>query len=209
MIAAQLLVLAKEPIAGKVKTRLTPALSPAEAATVARAALEDSLDAVRRTDVADRLLVVDGFVDAPGFLVLPQADGSLDVRLAAAFDDAWDHRQLPMLLVGMDTPQLTAPMLTEALTQLLRPGTDAVLGLAEDGGWWGLGLRRPHPHLIRGIETSREDTGARQRDSLLGAGLSVVDLPVLRDVDTVSDLQAVAALAPRGRFAQAVSTVLA
>ena len=208
MMAAQLLVLAKEPVAGKVKTRLTPALSADQAADVARAALEDTLDAVRRTDVADRLLVVDGCVDAPGFLVLPQSDGPLDVRLAAAFDDAWDHRRLPMLLVGMDTPQLSPDLLTEALGRLLAPGTDAVLGLAEDGGWWGLGLRRPHPHLIRGIETSREDTGVRQYASLLAAGLTVTDLPVLRDVDTAPDLDVVAALAPHGRFAHAVSAVL-
>ena len=209
MIAAQVLVLAKEPVAGRVKTRLTPALTPAQAAEVALAALEDTVDAVRRTPVVERLLVVDGLFDAPGFLVLPQADGPLDVRLAAAFDDAWAHRRLPMLLVGMDTPQLTPGLLTEALTQLLQPGTDAVLGLAEDGGWWGLGLRCPHAHLVRGIPTSRDDTGARQRDCLLKAGLSVVDLPVLRDVDTVSDLAAVAALAPRTRFARAVGTVLA
>ena len=209
MIAAQVLVLAKEPVAGRVKTRLTPALSGDQAAHVARAALEDTLDEVRRTDVVERLLVVDGIVDAPGFLVLPQVTGPLDVRLAAAFDDAWAHRPLPMLLVGMDTPQLTAGLLTHALTQLLLPGTDAVLGLAEDGGWWGLGLRSPRPDLIRGIETSRADTGRRQRQALLAAGLTLRDLPVLRDVDTVTDLEVVAALAPHGRFAGAVSEVLA
>ncbi len=209
MIAAQVLVLAKEPVAGRVKTRLTPTLSGDQAAVVARAALEDTLDAVRETDVADRLLVVDGCVDAPGFLVLPQAAGPLDGRLAAAFDDAWAYRPLPMLLVGMDTPQLSAGLLAASLTRLLRPGVDAVLGLADDGGWWGLGLRRPHPHLIRGIETSRADTGARQRESLLAAGLTVVDLPVLRDVDTAPDLEVVAGLAPHGRFARAVSEVLA
>lgn len=209
MIAAQVLVLAKQPVAGRVKTRLTPTLTGDQAASVASAALEDTLDAVRGTEVADRLLVVDGVVDAPDFLVLPQAAGPLDVRLAAAFDDAWAHRQLPMLLVGMDTPQLTSELLTSALTQLLAPDVDAVLGLAEDGGWWGLGLRSPHSHLIRGIETSRDDTGAVQRTALRQAGLILVDLPVLRDVDTVPDLELVAALAPHGRFARAVVEVLA
>jgi glycosyltransferase A (GT-A) superfamily protein (DUF2064 family) len=209
MIAAQVLVLAKEPVAGRVKTRLTPSLTGDQAASVASAALEDTLDAVRGTDVAGRLLVVDGVVDAPGFLVLPQAAGPLDARLAAAFDDAWAHQQLPMLLIGMDTPQLTSELLTDALRQLLDPGTDAVLGLAEDGGWWALGLRRPHRDLILGVETSRDDTGARQRQTLVAAGLTLIDLPILRDVDTVTDLAVVAALAPHGRFAGAVSAVLA
>ena len=208
MMPAQLLVLAKEPVAGKVKTRLTPALSGEQAAQVARAALEDTLDVVRRTPVAERLLVIDGVVDAPGFLLLPQVVGELDDRLAAAFDDAWSHREIPMLLIGMDTPQVTPALLTQALTALLTPDVDAVLGLADDGGWWGLGLRRPHPDLIRGIVTSRDDTGARQRDALLRAGLTVVDLTSLRDVDTLADLTAVAALAPHGRFARAVTAVL-
>ena len=209
MIGAQVLVLAKEPVAGKVKTRLTPRLTDEQAALVAEASLLDTLDAVRRTDCADRLLVIDGFVDAPGFLVLPQVTGPLDERLAAAFDDAWAHLQLPMFLIGMDTPQVTEQLITQALDNLLEPGVDAILGLAPDGGWWGLGLRRPHPGLIRGIETSRDDTGMRQRASLVEAGLVVCDLPQVRDVDTVADLAAVAAQVPHSRFARTVATVLA
>ena len=88
MIGAQVLVLAKEPLSGKVKTRLTPTLTGEQAALVAEAALLDTLDAVRRTDCAARLLVIDGFVDAPGFLVLPQVTGPLDERLAAGLGGA-------------------------------------------------------------------------------------------------------------------------
>ena len=144
-------------------------------------------------------------------LVVPvgKLAGSLDERLAAAFDDAWAHLQLPMFLIGMDTPQVTEQLITQALDNLLEPGVDAVLGLAPDGGWWALGLRRPHPALIRGIETSRDDTGVRQRASLVEAGLVVCDLPQVRDVDTVADLAAVAAQVPHGRFARTVATVLA
>ncbi len=208
MNAAQVLVLAKEPIAGRVKTRLTPAISAAQAALVARAALDDTLDAVRRSDVQHRVLVVDGWVEAPDLSVLHQVDGPLDVRLAAAFDDAYAAHRLPMLLIGMDTPQVTAALLDKAVAALLSPGTDAVLGLADDGGWWCLGLHRPRADLLLGIETSRDDTGARQRARLLTAGLRVHDLEVLRDVDTVEDLPVVAAQAPHTRFAAVVSEVL-
>jgi rSAM/selenodomain-associated transferase 1 len=206
--AAQVLVLAKQPVAGRVKTRLIPALSPQGAAQVAEAALLDTLDVVRRTQVDRRVLVLDGTWQAEGFAIQPQSAGDLDERLAAAFNDAWAAEPLPMLLIGMDTPQVTDVLLEKAIATLLSPAVDAVLGLAEDGGWWVMGLREPHPELIRGIATSRDDTGQVQRSRLVAAGLHVVDLPVLRDVDTVQDLRLVAASCPDGRFAVAVSELL-
>lgn len=208
MNSVQVLVLAKEPVAGRVKTRLTPALTPEQAAEVAEAALQDTLDAVRRTDAAVRVLVLDGTWDADGFVAQAQSAGPLDERLANAFDDAWAAQPLPMLLIGMDTPQVTEVLLEKAIATLLSPGVDAVLGPAEDGGWWGLGLRRPHPDLIRGVETSRDDTGRVQAERLLGAGLALVALPVLRDVDTLSDLRVVAATCEDGRFTETVARVL-
>lgn len=208
MTAAQVLVLAKEPVPGRVKTRLTPALTHEQAAQVAQAALEDTLDAVRRADVEHRVLVLDGLWAAEGFVLQPQCGGPLDARLATAFDDAWAARPLPLLLIGMDTPQVTEVLLDKAVATLLSPGVDAVLGPTEDGGWWALGLRRPCGELIRGVQTSRDDTGAVQHRRLLDAGLAVVELPLLRDVDTVSDLRPVAALAREGRFTDAVAQVL-
>lgn len=210
-VEAQVLILCKEPVAGAVKTRLTPALTPDHAASVAAAALADTIDAVASAGVVRRVLVVAGSPHAPefdaaGFDRIEQRGGPLDERLAAAFVDAESSspRPLPMLLIGMDTPQLTAAMIERACAALLRPGTDAVLGLAEDGGWWALGLRRAAPHLVDGVPTSRADTGALQRARLVDGGLRVVDLPVLRDVDTIDDARAVAGLAPGTRFAALV-----
>lgn len=204
-LAVQVLVLAKTPVPGRVKTRLCPPLTPEGAAAVAAAALEDTLDAVRATDVARRVLVADGPLEADGFATQPQCDGALDVRLGNAFDVA-ARRGLPALLVGMDTPQLTPALLAAAARALLR--TDAVLGAAEDGGWWALGLREPDGDLLRGVETSRDDTGRRQLDRLQAAGLRTHQLPVLRDVDTCADASAVAAAAPAGRFAATVTRLL-
>lgn len=209
MSHAQLLVLAKQPVAGQVKTRLCPPLTPDQAATVALAALEDTLDAVRRTAVDRRVLVVDGDFDAPGLASQPQRRGGLDARIAGAFDDAWAAQPLPMLLIGMDTPQVDEVVLAKALSTLLSPGVDAVLGAATDGGWWALGLRSPCGPLIAGVPTSRADTGQLQLDRLLAAGLHVEPLPVLQDVDMVSDLHPVAALVPRSRFAATVAKVCA
>ncbi len=194
--AVQILVLAKEPVAGRVKTRLCPPLTPDGAARVAAAALEDTLDAVRQTSVARRVLVLDGSYAAAGFAVQPQRGGPMHERLAAAFDDA---AGLPALLIGMDTPQLTPQLLTAGVASLL--DSPAVLGLASDGGWWALGLQQPDGSLLRDIPTSRDDTGALQLARLQQRGLGVYALPQLRDVDTFEDALAVAELAPGGRFA--------
>ena len=196
----QLLVLAKAPVAGHVKTRLCPPYLPEEAAGLAAAALADVLDAVRASPAVRRVLVLDGdpaLVDVRGFDVRPQVPGTLDVRLAAAFADAAGS---PAVLVGMDTPQLTPALLTLAGDAL--SDHDACLGLAVDGGWWGLGLRRPDPRLLLGVLCSLPTTGMAQQGQLVAAGLSVAMLPVLRDVDVADDTAPVADLAAATRFSR-------
>ncbi|MGW5325354.1 TIGR04282 family arsenosugar biosynthesis glycosyltransferase [Streptomyces sp. NPDC004014] len=190
-----LLVIAKEPLPGRVKTRLTPPFSPAQAAALAEAALADTLRAVARAPAGRRLLVLDGRPGPwlpPGFDVVPQCAGGLDERLA----DAFAHCSGPALLIGMDTPQVTPALLTVDFSDC-----DACFGPAEDGGFWALGLARPEPALLRGVPMSTPVTGAVQRERLVSAGLRVRDLPRLRDVDTAADARAVAALAPHGAFA--------
>ena len=204
---AQVVVLAKSPVPGRVKTRLTPPYTPQQAAGLAAAALADTLRAVAGAAVEHRRLVLDGEPDGrlhANLEVRPQCAGTLDVRIAHAMAGAWDDRRLPVLLVGMDTPQVTAADLDRAVDLLLAPGTDAVLGAAEDGGWWALGLRHPRPELVVGVPMSRDDTGARQLDWLRAAGLSVTPLATRRDVDRVDDAVAVAQEAPGTAFAAAV-----
>lgn len=194
-MAATLLVIAKEPRPGRVKTRLTPPFTPAQAAALAEAALADTLHTVAATPARRRVLVLDGSPGPwlpAGFDVVPQCAGGLDERLAQAFAGCAG----PALLIGMDTPQVTPELLTVDFA-----GCDAYVGPAEDGGFWALGLARPDPALLRGVPMSTPVTGAVQRERLVAAGLRVRDLPPLRDVDTAADARAVAALAPHGRFA--------
>lgn len=191
-----LLVIAKEPRPGRVKTRLTPPFTPAQAAGLAEAALADTLRAVAAAPARRRLLVLDGRPGPwlpPGFDVVPQCAGALDARLA----DAFARCTGPALLIGMDTPQVTPELLDVDLTDC-----DACFGPAEDGGFWALGLARPEPALLRGVPMSSPVTGSVQRERLVAAGLRVRDLPRLRDVDTAADARAVAALAPHGAFAE-------
>ena len=200
-----LLVLAKAPVAGRVKTRLCPPFTPQQAALLAEAALRDTLAAVAGTPAVARTVVLDGRPGdwlPPSFTVLPQRGDGLDERLAAAYADAWAHTAAPLLLVGMDTPQLTPALLSAAVDQLLSAGTDAVLGLAADGGWWALGLRRPDASVLLGVPMSTDATGAAQQARLAVAGLRVAALPVLIDVDDAEDARAVAAQCPATRFAE-------
>jgi rSAM/selenodomain-associated transferase 1 len=195
-MSAALVVLAKAPVAGRVKTRLCPPCTPAQAARLAAAALADTLRAVAAVPgVRRRVCVLDGAPGPwlpPGFEVLSQRGDGLDERLAAAFADVG----APALLVGMDTPQVTPRVLADALARLHRTG--AVLGPAPDGGYWAIGLRRAADALFHGVPMSAATTGADQLARLREHGLQVELLPALRDVDTIDDARVVARACPSG-----------
>ncbi|GAC1371393.1 MAG: DUF2064 domain-containing protein [Pseudarthrobacter sp.] len=202
-------VIAKECLPGRVKTRLTPPLTPVQAADLAQLSLSRTLDTVRLLPVRERLLVMDGTArdrDAAGFTVLAQAGGQLDERLAAICDDAPG----PLLILGMDTPQISAPHLAPLFMDwsTATPRHDAWLGPAEDGGFWALALRRAEGALVRGVQMSTDTTGAEQLSRLRAAGLSVGLLPVLRDMDDLDDAHAVAAEIPGTLFAAAVAAAI-
>lgn len=194
------MVVAKAPVPGRVKTRLTTVYSAGQAARLAEASLRDTLAAVAAMPARRRLLVLDGAAGPwlpAGFEVVPQAAGGLDERLAAAFGRCAG----PAVLIGMDTPQVNERVLRPVLAPDAWEAADAWFGPAVDGGFWALGLARPEPALLRGVPMSRPDTGRLQRERLTAAGLTVRDLPLLRDVDTPKDADAVAAAAPHTRFA--------
>jgi rSAM/selenodomain-associated transferase 1 len=199
-----LIVIAKAPVAGRSKTRLCPPCTPEQAADLARAALQDTLAAVLATRARRRVLVLDGEPGTwlpDGLEVIPQRGDGLDERLAAAFEDVGEAA----FLVGMDTPQLTARHLATGLEAL---GTaESAYAPADDGGYWGIGLRTPDARIFAGVPMSADDTGARQRERLVALGLAVVDLPGLLDVDTIADARAVARLAPQSRFARALAAL--
>ena len=213
-------VLAKAPVPGQVKTRLTSAYSEHEAAALAAAALLDCLDAVRAAaalaPATERRLVcaLSGDLDhaaAPeavraglvGFDVLPQRGRGLGRRIASAHADAAGSATGATVQIGMDTPQADPTVLAEAAHEVSVPGgPDAVLGLAADGGWWLLALRRPEDaRLVAGVPMSTPETGRLTRRALEKAGLRVAPAPVLSDVDLPGDVVLVARRCPDSRFA--------
>jgi glycosyltransferase A (GT-A) superfamily protein (DUF2064 family) len=201
-----LVIIAKECLPGRVKTRLHPALSFEQAAEVAAASLDDTFAALAQLPADRRILAFDGIVPPEGsepYDVIPQSRGGLDERLAAVFDSA----EGPTLLVGMDTPQLRAEDLAPFFPwpeDGEEVGADFVFGPAVDGGFWCLGMREPRGDLIRGVPMSRDDTGVQQLRRLCATGGDIRMLPPLIDVDTIVEARAVAALAPDTRFAHAL-----
>lgn len=197
-----LAVICKAPVPGRVKTRLTPPWTPEQAAGLAEAALRDTFAAVRAARCDRRVAVLDG---APGpwletgIEVVAQAAGTLDLRLAAAV------RALggPLVIIGMDTPQVTPALLERALELTLRHGS--ALGPAADGGFWAVGLRRPAPEALAGVPMSRPDTGALQLARLAALGHRPARLPELVDVDDADSARAVAHAVPRSTFAAALA----
>lgn len=144
---------------------------------------------VRREDVREALAEC---------VVIPQRGWTFADRLVHAHADV-ARFGLPVLQIGMDTPQVT-PSLLESAAKF----DEAALGIALDGGWWALGLRDPlRAEVLRDVPMSRADTGVRTLEAL--RGLRVNALPMLSDVDTIADARAVAAEVPNGRFAAALA----
>lgn len=211
MITLRVLVVAKAPVVGRAKTRLGAAVGMATAAELAAAALLDTVAACTEAvgpgscllalsgDLADAVRGDELARALDGWSVARQRGSDLSARLANAHGDVGAGG--PVVQIGMDTPQVT-PDLLHAAGGLLADH-DAVLGPADDGGWWVLGLRDPAAgSALHGVPMSTPTTYADTRDALAAAGVGVAVTESLRDVDTAADAEVVAAAAPGGEFAR-------
>jgi glycosyltransferase A (GT-A) superfamily protein (DUF2064 family) len=201
--SAGLLIMAKVPIPGLVKTRLSPPCTPTEAAAVAEAALRDTLTSALLCERPVTLAL-----DGPpgrwlpcGVRVVPQATGDFNRRLAAA----WSCLPGGGVQIGMDTPQVQPSMLRRALDAVQTCGS--VFGPASDGGWWLLGLSRPYDAIFSGVAMSTSSTGRRQLERMRQLGLRPHLLPTLTDIDTWTTARDVATRIPRSRTASVVAHI--
>jgi glycosyltransferase A (GT-A) superfamily protein (DUF2064 family) len=213
VIPVAVLVVAKAPVPGLAKTRLAASIGADAAADVAAAALLDTLDAVAGASVQTAVVALTGDVEAAarsseltcqltGFTVVGQRGVDFAERLVHAHADTAELTGLPVLQLGMDTPQVTAELIEACARALL--DTDAVLGMARDGGWWVLGVSAPETaECLIGLPMSQSDTGAVTLAALHDTGVNVTLVEELADVDTIADVEAVrAACAPNSRFRQ-------
>jgi uncharacterized protein len=206
--AYQVVVMAKAPVAGEVKTRLCPPLSLTDAARLATMSLMDTLDAVAGAGPARQVVALAG---SPGlwlrddFTWIEQVGDGLGHRIESALSVVWSTETLPVLVIGMDTPQLRPDDIAAAARILLSDGVEAVLGPASDGGYWCLGLRAPVEAPCRDVTMSSDRTFDLQLARLTKLGLRCALLPEQRDVDEIDDALAVSVLAPESRFAAALA----
>lgn len=213
-----LLVVAKAPVPGLAKTRLTPPATPHQAAEIAAAALLDSLDAVLATPGAVPVVAMTGDVAQAArtdelrarlnrVVVVEQRGARFADRLVNAHADAALRCPgLPVVQIGMDTPQVTPALLRRTAAALNH--ADAALGPAADGGWWVLGLTNPAgARLLRDVPMSTPDTFRDTWTALDDARLRIGTVAQLSDVDTMDDAARVAAEIPQSRFAAAVQAV--
>jgi glycosyltransferase A (GT-A) superfamily protein (DUF2064 family) len=190
-IAVQVVLVGKLPLPGRAKTRLSPPLSPEQAAEVATALLTDSIAAVQTAAVARRVIALDA-VPGPwlpaGWSVLRQRGNGLAEVFCHVCDDLDDD--LPVLILPTDTPLLSAAVVEQAARTLTRPDVDAVIGPATDGGWWVVGTARPDRRAFEGIPMSTPVTGEAQSARLRELAPRVVRLEEFGDVDVIDDLVA-------------------
>ena len=213
---AHCLVVAKAPVPGLAKTRLGERVGMEAAAGIAAAALLATLDVCAEVvPPGQRHLALAGSlaraarsreidVALAGWIVSDQVGDAFGERLARAHAEVARRADGPVVQIGMDTPQVTGDLLLGAARGL--DDHDAVLGPAEDGGWWVLGLRDPTDAVVLAdVPMSTPGTGAQTRRALVDRGLRVGTTRTLRDVDEAADADAVAGFAPRTRFSAAWS----
>lgn len=211
--------MAKAPVAGRAKTRLACQVGNVAAAELAAAALLDTLLACEEAFSADvRVIAISGDLSRAanlaalrsrlrGWRVIGQRGMGFGHRLCAAHHDASRLLCRPIVQIGMDTPQIESADLASVVAQLDEGRTDAVLGPADDGGWWVLGLREPaRAKLLVDVPMSTEWTAQHTQRLLERDGAIVKGAARLRDVDTAADAEAVSLAAPDTRFARAWRT---
>lgn len=189
-------VMAKAPTAGQVKTRLVPPLSQEEAAELYRCLLLDKLGQVGSLPEIDPYLAYTPTearalmesLAPQRFTLIPQAGSDLGDRLQRLSAVLLEKGHPSVIIIDSDTPTLPSPYLLDALERIQDTATDLVLGPAEDGGYYLIGLKRPCPTLFDGIPWSGPAVFTETIRRASQQRLEVATLPPWYDVDTPNDL---------------------
>jgi rSAM/selenodomain-associated transferase 1 len=193
--SAAIIVFAKAPVAGQVKTRLCPPLTPDEAASLHGSLVLDILERCQTLKGYDRILAGTPSSHHPFFRAMEarfkipvwdQIGDDLGTRMASAFKQALGSPYRSVVVIGTDIPGINGPLLTTAVESL--QDHDVVLGPTMDGGYYLIGLHFPVPDLFENIPWSTEQVYALTEQKIKMLGLTLKILPKLRDLDTAEDL---------------------
>jgi len=196
-------VMAKAPRVGAVKTRLAPPLSEAEAAALSGCFIRDVADniiaAAQSTPIhghvayspaGSEMVFRDLLPDT--FQLLPPRHDGLGFSLADAAEDLLAAGYGSVCLVNADSPTLPTSILVEAALTLQTPGDRIVIGPAEDGGYYCIGLKNRHLRLFEDIDWSTERVFGQTLERAHEIGLDAVVLPTWYDVDDLASLRRLA-----------------
>ena len=187
-----IILFAKAPVPGRVKTRLFPRLSPAEAASLHDALVRDTISSFEAlSDCADLELHSDAPVadwGLKGWIMRLQHEGDLGLKMLQALSGALARGHERAMIAGSDAPTLPVAH----LRALLACDTDVALGPAEDGGYYAIACRRAHPEMFRDVAWASAGTLDQTVAACRRFGLSVGIGPRWWDVDTPHDLERLA-----------------
>jgi uncharacterized protein len=194
-----LTVMAKAPRPGKVKTRLAPPLTLEQSAALNICFLRDTAENIAQvsasgaaaglisyTPVGDEALFNGLLPDS--FALIPQRGDSFGERLLAAAQDILACGFNAVCLIDSDSPTVPAAAFEEAVAELSRPGDRVVLGGSHDGGYYLIGLKRPHPEPFADISWSTSTVYAETLAAAAAASIEVIELPLWYDVDDAATL---------------------
>jgi rSAM/selenodomain-associated transferase 1 len=189
-------IMAKMPQVGEVKTRLCPPLTPEEATELYRCFLIDKIAQVRALKAAHPVIAYTPAAGrslfealAPGFMLLLQQGAELGARLANCFVHLLAAGYTGVLAIDSDTPTLPTAFLQQAVDLIAMPQTDVVLGPSEDGGYYLIGLRHPHHELFESMPWSTASVLPETLRRAEARGLKVTCLPTWFDVDTAAEVE--------------------
>jgi rSAM/selenodomain-associated transferase 1 len=194
-----LIVMAKKPTIGTTKTRLCPPLTREEAVSLYRCFLLDTLKLMTRVDGVQPIIAYLP-VDAepffkrlapPGFEFIRQIGADLAERLDYVLTHCLQKGYRQVVAVDSDSPTLPVAHLKQAFRALEDPTMDVVLGPCDDGGYYLIGMKSPHPTLFRGIVMSTSTVAAETLERARSNDLRSACLPNWYDVDTAEDLERV------------------
>jgi rSAM/selenodomain-associated transferase 1 len=195
-----LAVMTKVPQAGQVKTRLVPPLTPEEAAELNKSFLRDTAAAISNattseeacgiavyTPIGAELVYVD--ILPADFVLLPQRGESFGERLYFATVDLFKCGFGSVCLIDSDSPTVPAKNFKQAVKLLQRPGERIVLGPSDDGGYYLIGLKKPHREVFERIDWSTERVLDQTVRRAAASGLEVELLSTGYDIDDAAALR--------------------
>ena len=191
-----LVIVAKEPVPGKVKTRLFPKFSPTVAADLYRCFLHDRIQEVSTINGVDRAIAYTpedaretfNTLALDGFELFAQQGKHLGVRLNNIFLEKLSQGYKAVSIVDSDSPDLPKSLIKESFELLLSKQADIVFGPCYDGGYYLVGMRKPHPELFSNIPWSTENVLSVTLEKARKMGLNVKLLSTWNDLDTFEDL---------------------